>query len=146
METSEIRKSYLEILEPTLGVQGFDTLIPLDLVPLPNSYFIVSNVSRASTTLAKGSSSKITSYRNSESRVFLNVDVSVLNELGFHSSLSVETMVSRVIEMITNGINPNGYYIKETKVVNVVPLHQVTDTHNINRIVVSFEHWVSKRS
>jgi len=145
MDTSELRKSYIELLTSYLGIQGFDTSIPLDHSPLPTTYFLVSNVTRTINQYAKGFSSDVTAFRNTEYRVFLNVDISVVTDLGFHSSYSVEQMIETVIEKITKELNPVGYYVKETKVVNVVPLNLITETHNINRMVVAFEHWISKR-
>jgi len=145
MDTSELRKSYLEILTPLLGIVGFDTSIPIDYDPLPTEYFLVSDVTRTPTQYGKGNSSTVTAFRQSENRIFMNVDICVINELGFHSSLSVENIIEVVIDAISTSLNPDGYYVKETKVVNTVPLHIVTDTQNIQRKVVSFEHWISKR-
>ncbi|MDR2274352.1 MAG: hypothetical protein LBF27_25820 [Sphingobacterium sp.] len=145
MDTSELRRSYLEILTPILGIPGFDTSIPIDISPLPNAYFLVSDVTRTPTQYGKGTLANVTAFRESENRVFMNVDICVINGLGFHSSLSVENLIDISIERVTTLLNPNGYYVKETKVVNVVPLHLVTDTQNIQRKVVAFEHWISKK-
>jgi len=145
MDTSELRKSYIELISNAISAPGYDTSIPLDVTPLPTTYFIVSNVSRINTTLAKSFSSDVTAFRNAENKVFLNVDMIVVNDLGYHSSLLVESYIETIIEKITKELNPTGYYVKETKVVNIVPLHMVTESQNIQRMVVSFEHWISKR-
>ncbi|MEI2271827.1 hypothetical protein OHD16_06700 [Sphingobacterium sp. ML3W] len=145
MDTSELRKEYLRIVTGSTGLPGFDTSVPLDVSPLPNEYYLVSNVSRTQTTLAKAPESYVTGYRKNENRVFLNVDVNVRLKKGFNSSFSVEKYVDAIIENLSSSLNPQGYYVKETKLVNMVPMNVVTDTNSIQRMVISFEHWVSKK-
>lgn len=144
MDTSEIRKAYIELISNLIGLPGYDTLVPVD--ESPDRYFIVSNVTRTSTAAGKAHSSDNTAYRRTENRVFINVDIVVVTELGVHSSLEVEDLVDSIVESVKRGLRPDGYLVKETLVQNTVPLHLTTESNQIQRMVVSFEHWVQKRN
>ena len=145
-DTAEIRKSYINLISNLIGLPGYDTLVPID--EEPDAYFVVTNVSRVQTARGKtkGTSGMRTGFRMTENRVFLNVDICVTTELGVHSSISVEQFIDPIIDVISEGLNPDGFYIKETKVGSVIPLNLITGTRNIQRMVVPFEHWVSKRN
>ena len=143
MNTSEIRKKYIQLLSGLLGIPGYDTMVPIG--ESPTAYFVVSNVARTTTAPGKGQMPDNSGFRRTEDRVFVNVDFNVWTEWGVHSSLEVEQFIDLAVHAITRGLQPDGYHVKETKVTNLVPLHTQTTTHRIQRMVLSFEHWVHEK-
>lgn len=143
-DSAEIRKAYIDLVSNLIGIPGFDTEVPVD--ENPSQYFIITNPTVNPTLAGKALSSDNTGYRYTENRVFINLDLIVESDLGTHSSVSVEHLVEHIEDSVKRGLRPNGYLVKETRLVNVVPMHVTTETQHIQRVVLAFEHWVQKRN
>lgn len=144
MGTSDIRRAYIDLLSNLLQIPGFDTLVPIDKDP--RTFFIISNVDQMETLPAKGLKSDNTAYRETERSVLLNLDITVETDFGVHSSVEAEQLMSTALYSIKRGLRPEGFYVKQTRVLNIAPLHLTTKTRQIQRFVATIEHWVSEKN
>lgn len=142
----ELRKAHIDLILSTLGITGYDQSIPIDVVPLPNRYALVTSVNNQNTLGAKPYSDDNMAYRHTEIQSFINVDIVDVNDFGFASNAWVDWASEVYENAVRRQLVVDGYSVKETAKTNEVPLPVTTDTLSIQRIVMTFEHWLAKKA
>lgn len=142
----ELRKAHIDLIFSTLGITGYDQSIPIDVVPLPNRYALITSVNNQNTLGAKPYSDDNMAYRHTEIQSFINVDIIDVNDFGFASNAWVDWACGVYEDAVRRQLVVDGYSVKETAKTNEVPLPVTTDTLSIQRIVTTFEHWLAKKA
>jgi hypothetical protein len=142
----DVRKAHVDLILATLGIQGFDEALPLDLQPLPNRYAVVTSVNKQGTLGTKPYATDNMAYRHNEIQYFVNIDLIDVNEMGYVSNAWVDWASEVYEEAVRRQLVVVGYSVKETTKTNEVPLPVNTPTISIQRKVLTFEHWLAKKS
>jgi hypothetical protein len=142
----DVRKAHIDLILATLGIQGFDESLPLDLQPLPNRYAVVTSVNKQGTLGTKPYATDNMAYRHNEIQYFVNIDLIDVNEMGYVSNAWVDWASEVYEEAVRRQLIVTGYSVKETTKTNEVPLPVNTPTISIQRKVLTFEHWLAKKS
>lgn len=130
-----IRKAYIDAIELATGLTGYDTDIPKDVLALPKQYFIIRGQSKQRTSISK---------QLWEWDCQVTIDLVSVNDLGYHSSASVDDIEQTVLTIIESGLVIPNFNNKSTRFVDSVPMPVDTLTESIDRKVIIYEHWLNR--
>lgn len=130
-----IRKAYIDAIESATGLSVFDTSIPKDVQPLPKQYILITAQSKQRTSISK---------QLWEWQCQVRVDIVSVNDMGYHSSVSVEDIEEIVINTIEAGLTIQNFNNKSTRFLDSTPLPTETTTQSIDRKIVDYEHWLNR--
>ena len=130
-----IRKAYIDAIELATGLSVYDTSIPKDVQPLPKQYILITAQSKQRTSISK---------QLWEWQCQVRVDIVSVNDMGYHSSVSVEDIEEIVISTIEAGLTIQNFNNKSTRFLDSTPLPTETVTESIDRKIVDYEHWLNR--
>lgn len=129
-----LREAYINALAP-LGVPIWEGGVPLDAV-IPEYYILIGG---------HVNSRKLVNKITWEWNCSLTLDVHRNNPLGFSDSAGADDMVGAALSAIEAGISASGFRVKTTQLQDTVRQDFDTVTHSVNRRLVRYLHWLSRR-
>lgn len=109
--------------------------VPKNVSPVPNIYTLI-------TTQTK------TRYETSkdcwEWLCQTTLDIIGVQPAGYSSTVAIDDLEGQYITAIEEGINVEGFMVKDTRLVDSRPLDVETDTQSIERRILIYEHWLNR--
>lgn len=129
-----LREAYINALAP-LGVQIWEGGVPLDAI-IPKEYILVGG---------HVNSRRVVNKISWEWNCSLSLDVHCNHPLGFSDSEAADDLVGQAVTAIEAGIATSGFTVKTTQLQDTVRQDFDTVTHSVNRRIVRYLHWLSRR-
>lgn len=111
-------------------------VVPKDVPVVPSMYILISSQSKAPIEISKGCW---------EWEVTTVLSLFKTNNQGFTNTIPLDTLEEKVLTAMERTINVPKFMVKNTQLIDTVPLDFETPTQTIERTVMTYTQWLEEK-